>query len=264
MEVGGRRDVRRLAIENIDQVEAIILVIDGSNEGSFKDVKIEFEKILQHPHSRGKPLAILFHKKDIARVHPAVIIEKFNLIDRIDRPHKVFSTTAKSPQDFGQVLTWIHKCLSEKDVFLEDRATRFYKIYILDILNDQNKGLPFLEILSQLKIISRSGQVEFDRDNIVVILKKLLSSGDIEYIEQSEKWRITEKGQNRIESSELVKGDKYEDLKEYLDKSRALDSSEDPTTSLDKDKKDILDEFEIDELAELYKKSTSKKREDRA
>ncbi len=264
MEVGGRRDVRRLAVENIDQVDAIILVIDGSNEPSFKDVKIEFEKILQHPLSRGKPLAILFHKKDIAQVHPAVIIEKFNLIDRIDRPHKVFSTTAKSPQDFGQVLSWIHKCLTDKDFFLEDRATRFYKIYILDILNDQNKGLPLLAILSQLEVISKSGQVEFDRDKIMVILKKLLSSGDIEYIEQSGIWRITVQGQKRIESSELVKGDKYEDLKEFLDKSRALGSSEDLKISLDKDKKDILDEFEIDELAELYKKSTSKKRKDGA
>ncbi|MHA2304526.1 MAG: ADP-ribosylation factor-like protein, partial [Candidatus Hodarchaeales archaeon] len=144
LEVGGRRDVRRIAVESIDRVDAIIFVIDGSNEGSFKNAKIEFEKILLHPQSRGKPLAILFHKKDIAQVHPAVIIEKLHLLDRIDRPHKVFSTTAKNPQDFGQVLNWIHKRLTDKDSLLEDRETRFYKILILDILNNQKKGLPIL------------------------------------------------------------------------------------------------------------------------
>lgn len=262
LEVGGGRAVRRIAVENIDQVEAIIFVIDGSNEGSFKDAKTEFEKILQHPHSRSKPIAILFNKKDIAEVHPAVIIEKFNLLDRIDRPHKVFSTTAKNNQDFGQVLYWIHKCLTreKEDSLLEDKATRFYKIYILDMLNTQKKGLPILAILSQLDIFSRTGHVSYDRDKIMVILRKLLSSGDIEYIEQLKIWRITGKGQKRIEGSELDKSDKYEDLKEFLDKSSAVRSSDDPKASSDKGKENILDAFELDELAELYKKSTSQKR----
>ncbi len=241
-------------------MEAIIFVIDGSNEGNFKDANTEFEKILQNPHSRSKPLAILFHKKDIAQVHPAVIIEKFNLLDRIDRPHKVFSTSAKNSQDFRQVLEWINKALTDKDSLLEDKATRFYKIYILDMLNTQKKGLPILAILSQLDIFSRTGHVEFDRDKIMVIIRKLLSSGDIEYIEQLKIWKITGKGQKRIESSELDKSDKYEDLKEFMDKSSAVSSSDDPTASSDKEKEKILDEFELDELAELYKKSTSQKR----
>ncbi|MFX0174188.1 MAG: ADP-ribosylation factor-like protein, partial [Candidatus Hodarchaeota archaeon] len=80
IEVGGRKEVRSFAVQYIEHVDAIIFVIDGNNEEKFRYIPPEFEKILNHPLSPGKPLAVLFNKKDIAQVHPATIIEKLNIL----------------------------------------------------------------------------------------------------------------------------------------------------------------------------------------
>lgn len=261
IEVGGRKEVRRFALEFLDHVDAIIFVIDGSDEGSFKDVETEFEKILDHPQSLGKPLAVLFHKKDIAQVHPSTIIEKLDILNRLDRPHRVFSSTAKNPQHFRQVLTWINQRLTEDDLPLQDQFSRFLTIYILDMLDSRETGLQMLAILGQLEIISRTGQVEYNRDKIMAILRKLLSVGEIEYVKSSQVYRITEKGLEKLLSSELVKGGRYEKIRTMLDKyAKEASSSESPQTSLDKDEKDLLDEYDLDELAELYKKTKTRKR----
>jgi small GTP-binding protein len=260
IEVGGRKDVRRFVFEYIGHVDAIIFVIDGSNEGSFKDVETEFKTILHHTQSFGKPLALLFHKTDIARIHPSIIIERLDILNRLDRPHQVFSTTAKEPQCLREVLLWINKRLTEDKHLIEDQFSRFFRIYILDMLNNQTKGLPILSILSQLRIISQTGQVNYDRDKIIFILRKLLDGEEIEFAETTQVYKITGKGQDKLESSELIKGGRYEKIRAMLDKTTSS-SSAGTTISLEKDEKEKLDEFDLDELAELYKKSTGHKRE---
>lgn len=259
IEVGGRKDVRRFVFQYIDHVEAIIFMIDGSNEAGFKEVETEFKIIINHPQSLGKPLAILFHKTDIARVHPSIVIERLDILNRLDRPHQVFSTTAKEPTYFGEVLKWITKCLKEDSHLIEDQFSRFFRIYILDMLNSQNKGLPMLSILGQLRIISQTGQVDYDRDKIILIIRKLLRDGEIEYVESSQKYKITGRGQEKLESSELIKGGRYEEIRAMLDKSPSI-SSKGKIVSLEKNEREKLDEFDLDELAELYKKTTTRKR----
>ena len=263
LEVGGRKEVRKFVSELIDYVDAIIFVIDGSNERSFDEVTTEFEKIVNHPQSIGKPLAVLFHKNDITKIPPSIIIGRLDLLDRYDRPHQVFSSTAKRPQDFEQVLTWISKCLREAQIPIQDKLSRFLKIYILDMLNTKKEGFPILAILGQLEIISRTGQIEYNRDKIMVILRKLLTAGEVEYIKANKIWRITEKGQDTMSSSRLIKSGRYEEIRAMLDtyvnKSSSVESTK---TGLDKDQKEILDDYDLDELAELYKKTDRHRRKD--
>ncbi len=263
MEVGGRKEVRRFVSELIEYVDAIIFVIDGSNEGSFEEVITEFEKIVIHPQSIGKPLAVLFHKKDIAEVSPSIIIGGLDLLDRYDRPHQVFSSTAKRPQDFEQVLIWINKCIKEDQIPIQDKLSRFLKIYILDMLNTKKEGFHLLGILGQLEIISRTGQIEYNRDKIMVILRKLLAAREVQYIKTNKIWRITEKGQETMNSSKLIKSGRYEEIRAMLDTNVSKSSSIEGTkTGLDKNQKEILDDYDLDELAELYKKTNRHRRKD--
>ena len=260
IEVGGRKDVRKLAYEYLAHVDSIVFVIDGNDVAlRFKDVQNEFEKLINHPLSLDKPIAVLFHKTDITHVHPSTIIEKLDLLHRYDRPHQVFSTTAKNPQTFRHVLTWIDKCLTHGDSQLPDRLSRFLTIYLLDMLASQKKGLPLLSILGQLKIMSGTGQIEYDRDKIIALLRKLLEIGEIEYIESSQVWRITEKGQDKLQSSKLIEGDKYEELREFLVAAKT-GQLENIKTDPGKASKDIIEDFDVEELAELYKKTTERKR----
>ncbi|PWI47075.1 hypothetical protein CEE45_13555 [Candidatus Heimdallarchaeota archaeon B3_Heim] len=249
IEVGGRKEVRRFVEEYLEHVDASIFVIDGSEEGSFPEVRREFLRILNDPLMLGKPLAIVFNKVDIARTHPSVIIDQLDLLNRYDLPHRVFSTTGKIPKSFEQVLTWIQECLTGDKFPLEDRVSRLLSIYIFDILVEKKLGLPLLAILGQLEIISRTGQVEYNRDKILGLLRKLRSKGELEYDDFKQVWKITDKGREKLRNPDLIKGTKYEKLRAILDK--------DETGSLS-EQKEVLEEFDIDELADLYKKTTKR------
>ncbi|MFX0172480.1 MAG: ADP-ribosylation factor-like protein [Candidatus Hodarchaeota archaeon] len=258
-EVGGRKEVRWFVSELLNYVDAIIFVIDGSDEGTFVDVKVEFDKIVNHPQSLGKPLAILFHKTDITQIHPSIIIEKLDILNRYDRSHRVFSSTAKKPEDFKQVLIWINNCLMEDRIPIQDQISRFFTIYILDLLESKKEGLPILSILGQLEIISRTGQVEYDRDKILSLLRRLRSEGDVEFNEFNQIWMITVQGREKLQSSELIKGSRYEKIGAMIDANQASPAKSDKI-GLDKEEKDFIDDFDLDELADLYKKTIDHKR----
>jgi small GTP-binding protein len=257
-EVGGRKEVRKNVFQFLPHVTAIIFVIDGSHESSFRDVTEELDKIISHPHSVGKPLAILFHKTDIATGSPAMIMEDLNLLNRYDRPHRVFSTTAKKPLLFHDVLFWIHQRIKESMSLLEDKETRHLRIFLFDLLNEHTQGLPLLAILGQLEIISRTGQISYDRDKITALLRHSLTTEEIIYDEHSQIWRITPKGVESLLSKEIVKGDKYEELQALLASDTKL--SEVGSKGLSEDDQELIEQFDLDDLANLFEKSGSKKR----
>ncbi|MHA1971398.1 MAG: ADP-ribosylation factor-like protein [Candidatus Hodarchaeales archaeon] len=250
IEVGGCIEVRNAVFEWLDHVQAIIFCIDGSDEDSYDEVVKEFNRIIEHPKSADKPLVILFNKKDIAKMPPSYVVGKLDILNRYDRPHNVFSVSAKEPDGFKDVLAWIYERLDEDRFPIEDQESRFITIFLLDMLEVSKTGLPLLAILGQLEIISRTGQISYDRDKILLKLRKLRSDGLIEYIESNSIWRITEKGLKKLQSSELIKGNKFERMKALLDSKEPVDTAK---------KKEILDEFDLDELAELYDRSGSKK-----
>lgn len=252
IEVGGRNEVRGFVTEYLGYSDAIVFVIDGSNDSSFAEVKKEFLKILNHPLASGKPLAILFHKKDITKVHPSIIIDKLDLLNRYDRPHRVFSTSAYESQQFMNVLAWVNNCLVEDRSLFQNKASRLLTIYLLDMLEEKKQGLRLLAVLGQLEIISRAGQVEYNRDKTILLLRKLRASGEIEFNETSQIWSITTKGQKQLQNPNLIKGTKYEKLRAILDGEVSSDQKI--------DEKEVLEEFELDELADLFEKSTEKKR----
>ncbi|MFX1537788.1 MAG: ADP-ribosylation factor-like protein [Promethearchaeota archaeon] len=261
IEVGGRKEVRGFVLQYIEHVDAIIFVIDGSNEEKFRYVQPEFEKILNHPLSPGKPLAVLFNKKDIAQVHPSIIIEKLDILNKLDRPHQVFSTTAKDPQQFKQVLTWIEDRLTEDEPQFRDRFTRLLILNILDMLNTSKKGHPVLSILGQLEIILRAGQGTFNRDHIMAILRKLWSDGEIEYFEPLQVYRITPKGREKMESSDLTEGGLREELRAMLDKYKDESMTESEKSARDEEVKDFLDDQDIEDIAKMFDESRGKKKD---
>ncbi len=250
IEVGGRKEVRRFVEEYLPHVDATIFVIDGSDETTFSEVRREFLRILNNPITLGKPLAVVFNKVDISRTHPSVVIDRLDILNRYDRPHRVFSTTCKIPKSFGDVLVWIHECMEEDKFPLEDKVSRLLTIYIFDMLVEKKEGLPLLALLGQLEIISRTGQVEYNRDKILILLRKLRTKGDLEYDDFKQVWKITDKGRGKLQDPDLIKGTKHEKLRAILD--------EKETGKALKEQKDVVDEFDIDELAELYKETTKR------
>ncbi|MFW9854356.1 MAG: ADP-ribosylation factor-like protein [Candidatus Thorarchaeota archaeon] len=261
LEIGGRREVRNFVSEFVGYVDAIIFVIDGSDERKFDEVASEFQKILTHPQSTGKPIAVLFHKNDIALIHPSIIIERLDLLDRYDRPHRVFLSTAQEPREFERVLTWIQTRLNEDETLVDDQEARLFRIYILDMLNNQQEGLAILALLGQLEIMARTGQVSYDRDKILTILRKSRAAGELEFNEHYKIWKVTEKGKEILNTSDLIESSKYEKIKSLIDESNiASGSSKDKESIGYREQKELLEEFDLEELAELYKKKSDEKR----
>ena len=258
IEVGGRQEVRGVMGQYLEFVDSIIFVIDGSDLSNLSNIENEFGKILNHPQSVGKPLAIVFNKVDISRAHPSTVIDRLDILNRYDRPHRAFSTTAKLPHSFEPVLAWIGESLRGDQFPVQDKASRLLTIYILDMLENKRTGLPLLAILGQLEIMSRTGQIEYNRDKIVDLLRKMRSMGDLNYIESEKIWSITDQGLKRLEDPELIKGSKLEKLRAILD-----DKEEGPTEEerllKEKEQKEVLDEFDLDELVDIYKQTRKKK-----
>ncbi|MFX1514485.1 MAG: ADP-ribosylation factor-like protein [Promethearchaeota archaeon] len=257
VEVGGRQEVRRFVSEVIDYVDAILFLVDGTDENHLDEMKKEFDKLINHPQSVGKPLVILFHKKEIANIHPSFIVEQLNVLNIYDRPHQVFSTTAKQPMAFQNVLNWIKDRLTEDFYPIQDKHSRLLTLSILDMLDAQEKGLPVLSIMGQLELISRVGQVEYDRDKIFKVLRKLIANCEIEYNSSLQVWKITQKGKDKLFNSDLTKGDKFEKLRAILDGSKTSSSGE-SKSGQDTSESAVLDEFELEELGELLKKTNNK------
>ncbi|MFX0093207.1 MAG: ADP-ribosylation factor-like protein [Candidatus Hodarchaeota archaeon] len=196
-EVGGSKETALFALRLLRTVDAIIFVIDGSNDRKFNDVKIEFEKIMQHPDSGKKPIAILFNKVDIATVAPSIVINQLQILKMIDRPHTVFSTTAKAAQDFVQVLSWLKDRLTEKEE-LEDGSLDLFEINILDMLRS-SRTLSFLALLGQLKFMMRAGHGDYNKDSLMATLRKLMATGYIDFIEEIQAYKITDKGRGKLD-----------------------------------------------------------------
>ncbi|MHA2175804.1 MAG: ADP-ribosylation factor-like protein, partial [Candidatus Hodarchaeales archaeon] len=258
VEVGGRQEVRGVMEQYLEFVHAIIFVIDGSDLSNLSSIETEFGRVLNHSQSVGKPLAIVFHKVDISRAHPSTVIDRLNILNRYDRQHRVFSTTAKIPHSFEAVLAWIEECLTGDQFPIQDKASRLITINILDMLENKRGGLPLLAILGQLEIISRTGQIEYNRDKIIDILRRLRASGELAFIESRELWGITDKGLKRLEDPELIKGTKLEKLRAVLD-DKEEGKTEEEKLRKEKEQKEVLDEFDLDELVDLYKQTSKKK-----
>lgn len=196
-EVGGDRQTANFATRLLDSVEAIIFVIDGSNEHQFRDVKTEFQKITQHPGSQKKPIAILFNKRDITKVAPTIITKDLDLIKMVDRPFKVFSTTAHDPLETRNVFNWIKERLKEKEQ-IKDESLSLLEINVLDMLNS-NRTLSFISILEQIKIMTRTGYGDYDKEGVLAILRRMMDKEYIEYIEEMQNYKITLKGREKLE-----------------------------------------------------------------
>ncbi len=256
-EVGGRKEVRKFVTEAIDHADALLFLIDGTDDKHLDEMKEEFDKLLDHAQSVGKPLVVLFHKTDIARIHPSYAVDRLKILNIYDRPHQVFSTTAKEPQSFLPVLKWIKDRLTEDFFPIQDKYTRLLTLSILDMLEAEEKGLSVLAILGQLEIMSRTGQVEYHRDKIFSVLRKLIANAEIEYKSFLQVWKITQKGKEKLKSSDLTKGDKFEKLREVLVGTESSSSGKSKSGS-EASESEVLEEFSLDELGELLKKTERK------
>ncbi|MFX0063312.1 MAG: ADP-ribosylation factor-like protein [Candidatus Hermodarchaeota archaeon] len=196
-EVGGSKEVAHFALTLLESVDAIIFVIDGSNKQVFRQVKIEFEKIVNHPASGEKPVIILINKKDIPTVAPPVVIKDLQLIKMMHRPHQVFPITATDAQEFKQVLSWIKDRLAEKEQVYSP-VLELFELNILDMFSTA-RSLSLLAILEQVKLMTRTGHGEYDKDKVMAILRKLRDMGYIEYIEELQAYKITPSGRKKVE-----------------------------------------------------------------
>lgn len=245
IEVGGRKEVRNYVSQYISYVDANIFVIDANDRKLYNEIRDELFSIINHPDSLGKPLVVIFSKQDISYMQPAIIVDELKLLNRYNHPHQVFSLSAKHPQEFGNVLSWIVQCFSENKFIAQNKAARILKRSLLDILEGNKDGLPLLAILGQLEYISRAIRVKYGKDNVVEQLRDLSITGDVKFDDITTAWIITPKGRERIESNELFESTKFERLREVIDGK---------TEDVEEKKKEVLDEFELDELAEIFSK----------
>ncbi|PRP85621.1 hypothetical protein PROFUN_06410 [Planoprotostelium fungivorum] len=119
-DLGGQAGLRPIWEKYYDEAQAIIFVIDASNDSRFEEAKSALEMVLRHPEiKRNIPLLILVSKADAVPSNVVAAVES-RINDRIilmmhdeGRPTQVYATSAVNGQGVTAAIDWLKEKLSQ-------------------------------------------------------------------------------------------------------------------------------------------------------
>ena len=111
-DLGGQKAIRNLWENYYQQCDAIIYVIDSSDNYRLDETGSELYTILQTPELSGIPLLIFANKQDLnLSLDCEEIIDALNLTRIIDRTWTIIASSAVTKQGLCDGLNWIIKCI---------------------------------------------------------------------------------------------------------------------------------------------------------
>ena len=78
-DIGGQTKIRNLWSYYFDVTDALIYVLDASDEDRINEAKETLEGVLNHQALRNVPVLVLANKMDMAQLKPAQLVEKMGL-----------------------------------------------------------------------------------------------------------------------------------------------------------------------------------------
>lgn len=112
-DLGGSKDQRHFWNCYIDSCDALIYVIDGSDEAKFEEAGKWLNYLLEEVQLEDVPVAIFVNKLDRKNwVGLESVIEGFGFEDIDDREWEVFEVSAKSGKGILDGFEWLYKEVS--------------------------------------------------------------------------------------------------------------------------------------------------------
>lgn len=113
-DLGGSKDQRNYWNCYIDACDALIYVIDGSDNGSFEETGKWLNFLLEEIQIEGVPVAIFVNKMDKRGkfLDKETVVREFGLDDIDDRQWKAFDVSAKSGKGILEGFEWVYSEVS--------------------------------------------------------------------------------------------------------------------------------------------------------
>ncbi|GMS82079.1 hypothetical protein PENTCL1PPCAC_4254, partial [Pristionchus entomophagus] len=114
-DLGASDKIRQRWISIFKDAEALIYVIDCTDDGRIEDAKYELHQHLRDPNMKGVQLLVLVSKRDLPNeMTNEMVIEQLDLTSIEDRDWHIESTSCKTGEGLFEGLAWIERGLREE------------------------------------------------------------------------------------------------------------------------------------------------------
>eukprot|EP00753_Platysulcus_tardus_P000677 PLAT10636.1.p1 GENE.PLAT10636.1~~PLAT10636.1.p1 ORF type:complete len:696 (+),score=245.14 PLAT10636.1:130-2088(+) len=115
-DVGGGARIRALWSHYYDCAEALIFVVDCSDEARLAEAAAQLQQLAAAPQLRGRPLLVLANKCDAPGALPAEAVREALQLDTLpQRAVAVYATSATVSSDVDAALTWLSRVLRDAE-----------------------------------------------------------------------------------------------------------------------------------------------------
>lgn len=114
-DIGGQKQIRQYWSAYYDNADAIIYVVDASDEERIGECNDQLKILLQEPKLKNAPLLVYANKSDLATCLAADdILEKLELDDIVDRQWTIYACSALKGTGITDGLKWLLEKISKK------------------------------------------------------------------------------------------------------------------------------------------------------
>ena len=113
-DLGGQQKIREYWKYYYDNVDALVYVIDGTDEGRIKECNDSFQELLNEEKLKNIPVLVYANKADLQGcLGPDEIIEKLNMNDIIGRDWSIYACSALKGTGVKDGIKWIFEKIGE-------------------------------------------------------------------------------------------------------------------------------------------------------
>jgi ADP-ribosylation factor-like protein 3 len=114
-DIGGQKSIRPYWRNYFDHTDALIYVIDSSDQKRMEETGIELDQLVNEEKLDNVPILIFANKQDLMNAHDAEeISEGLNLVSINDRPWHIQPCSAKSGEGLQDGMEWVMEFINEE------------------------------------------------------------------------------------------------------------------------------------------------------
>jgi ADP-ribosylation factor-like protein 3 len=115
-DIGGQKSIRPYWRNYLDRTDALVYVIDSSDEKRMEETGIELDGLIGEDKLDNVPILIFANKQDLLNAYSAEeICEGLGLVNIDDRPWHIQACSAKTGEGLKEGMEWIINLINEEE-----------------------------------------------------------------------------------------------------------------------------------------------------
>lgn len=115
-DIGGQREIRPYWRNYYDQTDALVYVVDSSDEARVEEVKENLQELLAEELLAGVPLLVFANKQDLDLAMEAPeVMEHLRLSEISTRTWNIQACSAKTQTGLNEGMEWLIQTINQKN-----------------------------------------------------------------------------------------------------------------------------------------------------